>query len=88
MFTNDMITDIYNRWNARKVDFPILFSMFQDYMAIPGTSVAIERKFIGGRDLISLRRSKLKADTVRMMTLAKEWLNFLNTFDLNKNKNT
>ena len=74
--SNGINLDICTWWNSRKNEFPILFSMFRDYLAIPGTSVPIERKFNAGRDLISLRRINLKPETVRIMTLAKSWSSF------------
>jgi hypothetical protein len=40
----------------------------------PGSAVAVERIFSGGRDTISLRRASLHADTIRILMLVKKRL--------------
>jgi len=40
----------------------------------PGSAVAVERIFSGGRDTISLRRASLHADTICVLMLVKKWL--------------
>ena len=40
----------------------------------PGSAVAVERVFSGGRDTISLRRASLHADTIRVLMLVKKRL--------------
>ncbi|KAJ7929497.1 hypothetical protein B0H13DRAFT_1596254, partial [Mycena leptocephala] len=40
----------------------------------PGSAVAVEHIFSGGRDTISLRRSSLNADTIRTLMLVKNRL--------------
>lgn len=40
----------------------------------PGSAVAVERIFSGGRDTISLRRASLSADTIRTLMLVKQRL--------------
>jgi hypothetical protein len=42
-----------------------------DILAIPGSEVDIERLFCGGRDLLGIRRSALKGETMRILTLLK-----------------
>ncbi len=39
---------------------------------LPGSAVAVERVFSGGRDTISLRRASLKPDTIRVLMLVKQ----------------
>lgn len=41
--------------------------MARDFLAIPGSSVSVERCLSIGRDVISLRRPSLSAETVRML---------------------
>ena len=40
----------------------------------PGSAVAVERIFSGGRDTISLRRASLQPDTIRILMLVKKRL--------------
>jgi hypothetical protein len=40
----------------------------------PGSAVAVERIFSGGRDTISLRRASLHGDTIRILMLVKQRL--------------
>lgn len=44
-----------------------------------GSAVAVERIFSGGRDTISLRRTSLKADTIRTLMLVKQHLRLART---------
>ncbi|KAG8775376.1 hypothetical protein FRC12_001526 [Ceratobasidium sp. 428] len=38
--------------------------MARDFLCIPGTSVAVERVFSAGRDLIGVQRALLSAETI------------------------
>jgi hypothetical protein len=40
----------------------------------PGSAVAVERVFSGGRDTISLRRASLHANIIRILMLVKKQL--------------
>ena len=40
----------------------------------PGSAVAVERIFSGGRDTISLRRASLQPETIRTLMLVKQQL--------------
>jgi len=61
-------------WMGRRVQFPNLFRLARDILCIPGSAVAIERIFSGGRDTISLRRASLHADTIHILMLVKKRL--------------
>lgn len=61
-------------WGARQAQFPNLGRLARDIMTIPGSAVAVERIFSGGRDTISLRRASLKPDTIRTLMLVKQKL--------------
>ncbi|QRV98020.1 AC transposase [Ceratobasidium sp. AG-Ba] len=54
-------------WRINAERFPRLAAMARDFLCIPGTSVAVERVFNVGRDVISLRRASLNAETIRML---------------------
>ncbi|KAG9082010.1 hypothetical protein FRC06_005283 [Ceratobasidium sp. 370] len=41
--------------------------MARDFLCIPGTSVAVECVFSTGRDVISVRRESLNAETIRTL---------------------
>jgi hypothetical protein len=61
-------------WAARTSQFPNLSRFARDLLTIPGSAVAVERIFSGGRDTISIRRSRLTADTIRILMLVKHHL--------------
>ncbi|QRV96184.1 hAT family dimerization protein [Ceratobasidium sp. AG-Ba] len=54
-------------WRLNAHRFPHLAAMARDFLCIPGTSVAVERVFSYGRDLIGVRRASLSAETIRML---------------------
>ncbi|KIO31670.1 hypothetical protein M407DRAFT_67676, partial [Tulasnella calospora MUT 4182] len=47
--------------------YPRLARMARDFLAIPGSSVSVERCLSIGRDVISLRRASLWAETIRLL---------------------
>ncbi|KIJ36210.1 hypothetical protein M422DRAFT_261541, partial [Sphaerobolus stellatus SS14] len=61
-------------WGARHAQFPNLSRLARDVMSIPGSAVAVECIFSSGRDVISLRRARLKPDTIRTLMLVKQRL--------------
>ncbi|CAK5270384.1 unnamed protein product [Mycena citricolor] len=61
-------------WVKHRDDFPKLSKLALDILSIPGSAVAVERIFSGGRDTISLRRSRLEAGTIRALMLVKNRL--------------
>ena len=48
--------------------------MAQDYLAIPATSVLVERVFSESRHICSSLRSSLKEDTIKMALHMKVWI--------------
>ena len=48
--------------------------MARDFLAIPGTSVAVERLFSKSRHLCGELRSSLKAHTITEAMLSKCWI--------------
>jgi hypothetical protein len=61
-------------WAARVSQFPNLSRFARDLLSIPGSAVAVERVFSGGRDTISIRRSSLSASTISCLMLLKHHL--------------
>ncbi|EJD42010.1 hATC-domain-containing protein [Auricularia subglabra TFB-10046 SS5] len=61
-------------WVSRRTLFPRLSRMALDILSIPGSAVAVERVFSGGRDTVSMRRARLSAETIRVLMLVKQSL--------------
>jgi len=61
-------------WLGRRSQFPNLYRLVCDIFSIPGSAVAVEHIFSGGRDTISLRRASLVPDTIRVLMLVKQRL--------------
>lgn len=61
-------------WKANHTRFPILSKLSRNFLAIPASSVSVERWFSGARDLLSLRRSSLSPETIRKCMLLRMWL--------------
>jgi hypothetical protein len=58
-------------WNKHKDKYHRMAAAARDYLAIPALEVACER------DLIGLRRYSLEADTMRRLTLLRDWYRYL-----------
>lgn len=56
-----------------ELEYPHLAKMAKDYLAIPASSVPVERIFSGGTDLITPTRCSLSADTIRYCMCLKYW---------------
>ncbi|KXN82671.1 hypothetical protein AN958_02308, partial [Leucoagaricus sp. SymC.cos] len=54
-----------------RAQFPNLSCLAHDLLGIPGSAVAGERVFSGGRDTVFLRRASLKSSTIRSLMLCK-----------------
>ncbi|KAJ6528128.1 hypothetical protein B0H19DRAFT_1385307 [Mycena capillaripes] len=61
-------------WYTNRAVFPNLYKIARDTHCIPGSAVAVERVFSGGRDTIALRRSRLPATTIRTLMVFKAQL--------------
>ncbi|KXN84047.1 hypothetical protein AN958_00497, partial [Leucoagaricus sp. SymC.cos] len=55
-------------------DFHIILLIARDFLAIPGTSVAVERLFSQSRHICTDLRSSLKAATITQCLLMKMWI--------------
>lgn len=54
--------------------FPVLAKMARDFLAIPATSVSVERTFSKSRRICTDLRSSLRAPTVTQSLLTKVWI--------------
>ncbi|GES73509.1 zinc finger BED domain-containing protein RICESLEEPER 2-like [Rhizophagus clarus] len=70
--------DVLAFWKVHENKFPNLFKMAKDFLAIPGTSVPVERIFSGGTDLITQRRCSLNPEIIRKSMCLKAWLKYKN----------
>jgi len=64
-------------WRVRSQIYRELASLAREYMCIVATSVPSERVFSKSGQLISARRSRLKAETVQMMLFLNHNYKFL-----------
>jgi hypothetical protein len=56
-------------WRAHRRDYPRMAAAARDYLAIPASEVSVERLFSSGRDILGVRRSSMKGETMRMLML-------------------
>jgi hypothetical protein len=63
-------------WKEKEEKFPNLSQMANDILAIPATSVPVERQFAGLVDVVTPLRASLHADTIQMLHEVKEYLKF------------
>ncbi|KAF0534278.1 zinc finger bed domain-containing protein ricesleeper 2-like [Gigaspora margarita] len=61
-----------------ETDYPNLARIARDFLAIPGTSVPVERIFSNSADLISSKRHSLNPETIKICMCLKSWLKFTN----------
>ncbi|GBC26953.2 zinc finger BED domain-containing protein RICESLEEPER 2-like [Rhizophagus irregularis DAOM 181602=DAOM 197198] len=71
--------DILAFWKVHENKFPNLSKMARDFLAIPGTSVPVERVFSGGTDLITQSRCSLDPETIRKLMCLKAWIKYKNS---------
>jgi len=63
---------ICNWWAANTINYPTMAKVARDLLAIPASSVAVERLFSNARDMLGVRRSSLSADSMRWCMLLKD----------------
>ncbi|OOO08201.1 HAT dimerization domain protein [Aspergillus oryzae] len=62
-------TDILTYWKSRRDDFPILYCMARDFLAVTINGVGVERLFNSARDICHYRRSRRHSDTIEATML-------------------
>ncbi|ODM89477.1 Zinc finger BED domain-containing protein RICESLEEPER 3 [Orchesella cincta] len=68
------ISGVLKWWKMRESDYPALSRMAKDFLAVSATGVPVERLFSNGPDLLTSRRQRLNADTIRQCMCLKQWL--------------
>ncbi|KZS06200.1 Uncharacterized protein APZ42_030399 [Daphnia magna] len=69
-------TDIINCWLGQRISYPVLPKMAMDILAIPATSVPVEREFSGLSDIITPNRAKINPLTIETLYDLKGYLKF------------
>ncbi|KIO15967.1 hypothetical protein M407DRAFT_86587, partial [Tulasnella calospora MUT 4182] len=68
-------------------DFPVISQMAKDFLAIPASSVSVERLFSSARHLCTDARSSLQARTITEAMCSKQWMKEgVEGFNLVRNK--
>ncbi|CAJ0749910.1 1008_t:CDS:2, partial [Entrophospora sp. SA101] len=71
---DDLTSHIYKRQQINhESEYPHLALMARDYLAIPATSMPVERIFSGGTDLVTATRCSLSASTIRACMCLRYW---------------
>jgi hypothetical protein len=68
------ISLILNHTKENEATFPVIARMALDFLACPGSSVAVERLFSSSRHLCRDLRSSLKAETIMEGMCTKTWI--------------
>jgi hypothetical protein len=75
-YLNDPVFDgenVLGWWKSNADVYPCLAEMARDYLAIPGTSVPSERRFSASGDMITAKRSRLSAQTIKAAMCLHDW---------------
>jgi hypothetical protein len=59
--------DVLAWWKEHMIQYPIMSRVARDYLAIPSSSVSVERLFNFGRDQLGLRRHCMSAETLQQL---------------------
>jgi len=59
-------------WKENQCTYPRMAKVAREYLAIPASSVSIERLFNMGRDVIGIRRHSMSSNTFRMLLLLQD----------------
>jgi hypothetical protein len=61
-------------FKAHQESFPTIAKMARDFLAIPATSVSVERTFSKSRHICTDLRSSLKEETITKALMTKVWI--------------
>lgn len=66
-------TDCLNYWKTQQDELPLLSGMARDFLPVQSSSVAVERDFADGVDIITPNRHRLVAKTIQTKMCLKSW---------------
>jgi len=66
--------DIIQWWKFHEQQLPNLGLRARDYLSVPATSVLSEQAFSVAGDIVTKKRNRLEANSVRLLMLTKAWL--------------
>lgn len=71
---SDPKVDPIEYWRSQQTELPQMTKLARDILPVQGSSVAVERDFSMGADLIVPTRCALKRETIRAVMCLKSWL--------------
>jgi hypothetical protein len=63
---------ILDLWNKNQKTYPCMSKVARDYLAIPASSVSVERLFNRGHDILGIRRFSMSSNTFCKLMLLKD----------------
>lgn len=63
---------VLNWWRENQETFPCMSNVVRDHLAIPASTVSVERLFNTGRYILAIRRQATNRDTFRRLILLKD----------------
>jgi len=61
-------------WQTNQAEYPCMARAARDYLPIPASEVDMERTFSDGRDILGIRRWRIKGNTFRTLILCRDYL--------------
>lgn len=71
--------DVLQFWKTNEEEFPEMSKLARNYFGIQSSSVAVERDFSAGADLIRPTRSSLNTKSIKALMCLKSWILFNNS---------
>ena len=65
--------DIFKYWQGKQYEYPVIARIARDHLAIPATEAASERVFSTGGDIVTKKRNRLAAGTLRKLLCLRSW---------------
>lgn len=72
----DTFEDVLQSWKSAEPQFPVLSQIARDFLAVPASSVDVERDFsVAGRTVTDLR-NRMKPETLSKLMCLHQWMGF------------